>query len=173
MNPPLALKIKKKLSANGNIRIDNYYWLNERDNPKVINYIKAENEYTEQIMADYAEFKEKIYSEIIGRIKQNDESVPYKENGYYYYTRFEEGKEYPIYCRKKGDLASVEEVLLNVNKLAKGYAYFHISGIFISPDNNVMAYGVEHLVADCILFTLKIFRQVKFLISQYQILLDT
>ena len=143
MNPPLALKIKKKLSANGNIRIDNYYWLNERDNPKVINYIKAENEYTEQIMADYAEFKEKIYSEIIGRIKQNDESVPYKENGYYYYTRFEEGKEYPIYCRKKGDLASVEEVLLNVNKLAKGYAYFHISGIFISPDNNVMAYGVD------------------------------
>jgi oligopeptidase B len=143
MNPPLAIKIKKKLSSNGNIRIDNYYWINERDNPRVINYIKAENEYTEQIMADYSEFKERIYNEIIGRIKQNDESVPYKENGYYYYTRFEEGKEYPIYCRKKGNLNSVEEVLLNVNKLAKGHAYFHVSGIFISPDNNVMAYGVD------------------------------
>jgi oligopeptidase B len=143
MIPPIAEKIKKKLSINGNIRIDNYYWINERNNPKVINYIKAENDYTDALMADYSVFKDKLYNEIIGRIKQTDESVPYKENGYYYYTRYEEGKEYPVYCRKKGNLKTKEEILLNVNELAKGHAYIHVSGIFVSNNNKIMAYGVD------------------------------
>ncbi len=143
MIPPVAEKIKKELSTNGHSRIDYYYWLNERNNPKVIDYIKAENQYTEEVMADYSDIRDRLYDEIIGRIKQTDESVPYKDNGYFYYTRFEEGKEYPIYCRKKESLDSAEEILLNVNEMAKGKSYIHISGLFISIDNKIMAYGVD------------------------------
>jgi oligopeptidase B len=143
MKPPVAKRIKKVLVTNGQERTDYYYWLNERDNPKVLDYIRAENRYTEKEMADYSAFKNKLYNEIIGRIKQTDETVPYRDNGYYYYIRFEEGNEYPIYCRKKENLDSDEEVLLNVNELAKGHVYFHVSGIYISDDNNLMAYGAD------------------------------
>jgi len=141
--PPVAEIIKKELITNGHTRIDNYFWLNERENPKVIDYLNAENTYKDAVLKSTEGFQKKIYDEILGRIKQTDESLPYKENGYYYYTRFEEGKEYPIYCRKKGSLESAEEILLNVNIMAKGHKYFQVGGFTVSPDNKLLAYSVD------------------------------
>ena len=119
MKAPVAEKIKKELVFQGHVRTDNYFWLNERDNPKVLQYLKAENRYEDYIMRDTRKLQEKVYKEIVGRIKQTDMSVPYFENGYYYYTRYEDGKEYPVYCRKKGNLDGAEEVLLNVNEISQ------------------------------------------------------
>jgi len=143
MNPPKAEKIKKELSLHGHTRVDNYFWLNERDNPAVLEYLTKENEYTDHVLKDTKELQEKLYQEIIGRIKQTDMSVPYKENGYYYYTRYEEGKEYPVYCRKKENLEAAEEVLLNVNEMAKGYDYYNVGGFSVSPDNRLLSFGVD------------------------------
>ncbi|GEP93869.1 S9 family peptidase [Chitinophaga cymbidii] len=141
--PPVAEKIKKEMTIHGDTRIDNYYWLNERENPKVIAYLTAENKYLDTMLSPVKELREKLYEEMRGRIKEKDESVPYFQNGYFYYTRYEEGKEYPIYCRKKGNEASVEEIILNVNELAKGYAYYSAVGLNVSPDNKLLAYGVD------------------------------
>ncbi len=143
LRPPLAEKIPKKLLAHGHTRVDNYYWLKERDNPRVIEYLKEENAYKEALMKHTDSLQEKIYQEIVGRIKQVDISVPYREGGYFYYTRFEEGKEYPIFCRKKASLEEEEEILLNVHEMAEGYAYFHVAGYFLSPNNNLIAFGVD------------------------------
>lgn len=143
IKPPVAKKIKKELAIHGHTRIDYYYWLNERDNPEVIDYLKAENEYLKAVMKHTEPLQEKLYTEIIGRIKQTDMSVPYKDHGYYYYTRYEERKEYPIYCRKKGSLEAEEEILLNVNEMAEGYDFYDVEGFTISFDNNIIAYGVD------------------------------
>lgn len=143
VTPPAVEKIKKELTTNGDTRIDNYYWLNERENPKVIAYLTAENKYLDTILSPVKEFREKLYEEMKGRIKEKDESVPYFENGYLYYTRFEEGKEYPIHCRKKGSSSAPEEVMLNVNDMAKGQEYFNVAGLNVSPDNKLLAYGVD------------------------------
>ena len=145
MSAPVAEKKPKELTIHGDTRIDNYYWLNERENPEVISYLEAENAYREAEMADTKEFQEKLYEEMVGRIKQQDESVPYKENGYYYYVRFNEGEEYPVYCRKKDNLEAPEEVMLNVNEMAKGYAYYMVTGLSVSPDNKLLAFGVDTL----------------------------
>lgn len=142
VTPPTVEKIKKELTANGDTRIDDYYWLNERENPKVIAYLTAENKYLDTMLSPVKEFRTKLYEEMKGRIKEKDESVPYFENGYLYYTRFEEGKEYPIHCRKKGN-GGVEEIMLNVNDMAKGHEYFAVSGLNVSPDNKLLAYGVD------------------------------
>jgi oligopeptidase B len=141
--PPLATKQPKELTMHGDTRIDNYYWLNERENPDVISYLNAENDYTRQIMSDTEDLQENLFQEIVSRIKQTDESVPYKKNGYFYYTRFEEGQEYPIYARKKGDLDAVEEVMLNANERAKGKSYYAAAGMNVSPDNRLMAFGED------------------------------
>lgn len=109
----------------------------------MLNYLTAENEYLEASLKHTEPLQEKLYEEMVGRIKQDDESVPYQENGYWYYTRYEKGKEYPIYCRKKETLESPEEILLNVNELAEGYAYFQVRGLKVSEDNNLLAYGVD------------------------------
>lgn len=140
---PVAEIIKKELVAHGDTRIDNYFWLNERDNPKVIEYLNAENAYTEAVMKHTETFQNQLFDEIVGRIKKDDSSVPYKENGYYYYTRFEEGMEYPLYCRKKENLDSEEEIMLNVNEMAKDYAYYQVNGLNVSEDNQFLAYGVD------------------------------
>ena len=142
-SPPMAEKIAKELTVHEHKRIDNYYWLNERDNPAVIDYLKAENTYTDAMMKHTETLQEKIYNEIIGRIKQDDESVPYFENGYFYYNRYEKDKEYPVYCRKKESLEAEEEVLLNVNEMAEGFAYYQVGGMSISPDNKIIAYSVD------------------------------
>jgi oligopeptidase B len=143
--PPKAEKIPQELVTHGDTRIDNYFWMNQRDDQKVLDYLNAENSYTSEVMKKTEDFQQKLYDEIIGRIKQDDQSVPYKKNGYYYYTRYEEGKEYPIYCRKKGSLDAEEEVLLNVNEMAEGYAYYSVSGLNVSPDNKMLAFGVDTL----------------------------
>jgi len=143
IKPPVAEKIKKELIIHGDTRIDNYYWLNERENPKVIEYLKAENEYKEAVMKHTETLQENLYNEIVGRIKQTDKSVPFKTEGYYYYSRFEEGKEYPVYCRKKGSLEAEEEILLNVNEMAEGYGFYHVAGLTVSTNNNLIAFGVD------------------------------
>lgn len=145
IKPPRAEKIKKELTIHGDTRIDNYYWLKERDNPKIINYLIAENNYTDSVLKDVNPLRSKLFNEIIGRIKQEDQSVPYRDNGYFYYTRYEEGKEYPVYCRKKDNLDSPEEIMLNVNEMAMDYNYYSVVGLNISPDNNILAFGVDTL----------------------------
>ncbi len=141
--PPIAKKIPKKMEMHGDVRIDNYYWMNERENPEVIAYLNAENSYREAMMKHTEGLQKKLFDEMVGRIKQNDQSLPYKDNGYYYYTRFEEAKQYPIYCRKKGTLDAPEEIMLNGNEMAKGYKYFRIGGAAVSSDNKILAYGVD------------------------------
>jgi oligopeptidase B len=143
MKPPVADKRPKELTIHGDTRVDNYFWMNNREDTSVISYLIAENAYTDEIMKDTKELQEKLYNEIIGRIKQTDESVPYLDNGYYYYTRYEEGKEYPVYCRKKGNLEAEEEILLNVNEMAEGHDYFQVAGLTVSPDNQKIAYGID------------------------------
>ena len=139
----MAAKKAKELTIHGHTRIDNYYWLRERENPEVISYLEAENAYRESNMKHTEQFQKDLFEEIVGRIKQDDESVPYKDNGYYYYSRYEEGKEYPIFCRKKGSLEAEEEILANVNEMAEGYAYFQVGGLNVSPDNRYMAIGID------------------------------
>lgn len=141
--PPKAEKIKKELTIHGHTRIDYYFWLNERENPKVINYLEAENKYTKSVMKHTELFQEKLYDEIVGRIKQTDMTVPYKLNGYYYYRRYEEGKEYPFYARKKESLEAEEEVMLDVPKMAEGYSYYRVAGRTVSEDNRFLAFGVD------------------------------
>jgi oligopeptidase B len=140
---PVAKIIPEELTAHGHTRIDNYYWLNQRDNPEVIAYLEAENAYKEAVMAHTNDLQEKLFQEIVGRIKQTDMSVPYKDQGYYQYTRYEEGGEYPIYCRKKGSLDAEEEVVLNVDEMAKGHEYYSVAGYSTSSNNNLIAYGVD------------------------------
>ena len=142
---PTAAKIPKELSQQGQARIDNYYWLNERENPKVIDYLNAENEYTSNVMKPLKGFQENLFEEMKARIKETDSSVPYFSDGWYYYLRYEERQEYPIYCRKEGDLEAEENILLDVNVLAKGHEYYDVSGMSISPNKKVMAYGVDTL----------------------------
>jgi oligopeptidase B len=143
IKPPVADKIKKDLVIHGDIRTDYYYWLNERDNPEVIAYLEAENAYTTEMMKHTEAFREEIYQEIVGRIKQTDMSVPYRLNGYDYFTRYEEGKEYPVYCRKKAAPEAEEDVMLNVNEMAAGYSFYDIEDWEVSPDNKLIAYSVD------------------------------
>ena len=145
LREPIAEKIEKKLSIHGDTRIDEYYWLNQRGDKNVINYLNAENAYRDEYMQDYKNLEEELFLEIKSRIKEDDSSVPYLDNGYYYYTRYEKNKQYPIYCRKKGDLKSDEEILIDVNIMSEGYEYFRVGDIEISPNDKIMAYSVDTL----------------------------
>ena len=140
---PRAEKINKIMTMHNHERIDEFYWLNERGNPKVIDYLNSENDYRNSYMEYYKGLENELFEEIKSRIKEDDSSVPYLDNGYYYYTRFEKGKQYPIYCRKKDDLKNHEEILIDVNKMSQGHEYFRIGGIDISPNNKIMAYSVD------------------------------
>lgn len=141
--PPIAKIIPQELTIHGDTRVDNYYWLNDPENPEVIAYLEAENAYTKAMLKHTEAFQEKLFNEIKGRIKQDDQSVPILDNGYYFYSRYEEGKEFPIYCRKKGSLESEEEIMLDVNQMAEGYGYYSVSGLSVSPDNVYLAFGVD------------------------------
>jgi oligopeptidase B len=140
---PMPEKKPVKLELHGDVRIDNYFWLKERNNPDVIAYLEAENAYTEKMMAPMKGMQELLFSEIKSRIKEDDESAPYKRGDYFYYTRYVEGSEYPIYARKKGSLDSDEEILLDVNELAGDADYFAVRGFRVSPDDQVAAYGLD------------------------------
>jgi len=143
MEVPFAKKEPKTLTIHGDTRTDNYYWLNQRENPEVITYLEAENAYTKEMMGHTEDLQEKLFKEITGRIQQTDISVPYLENGYYYYSRFEEGREYPVYCRKRGSLESAEEIILDVNQLAEGHSYCSVGSLEVSEDSKLLAYSVD------------------------------
>ncbi len=154
INYPIAEKSPKLLTKHNDTRIDNYYWMklsdeqknqkpHDEQTKKVLNYLNAENDYRVKMMDHLEGFQEKLFEEIKGRIKQDDSSVPYKSNGYFYITRYEKGKEYPLYSRKKGNLEASEEIILNVNKLAEPYDYYNISSKSVSTDNTILAYGED------------------------------
>ncbi|HSM63376.1 MAG TPA: hypothetical protein VK833_05510, partial [Gillisia sp.] len=124
INPPKAKKIAKELKAHNTTRNDDYYWFNDKENPEVISYLEKENEYNKLMTAHTEQFQKNLFEEMKSRIKEDDSSVPYKLNGYWYLTRFEIGKDYPIYSRKKESLDAPEEILFDVNKMAEGYEYY-------------------------------------------------
>jgi oligopeptidase B len=140
---PQAKEISKSLKKHKEIRVDNYFWLNDRENPEVIEYLNKENSYYESMTSHTKGLQENLYEEMKARIKEDDSSVPYFYNGYYYITRFETGQDYPIFSRKKGSLLAEEEILFNCNELAKGHAYFKLGGLSISPDNKFASFGVD------------------------------
>ena len=141
--PPTAEKKPVELQIHGDVRIDDYFWLNERENPAVINYLEAENAYTESMLTETSGLQKRLVEEMKSRIKQDDVSAPYKHGEYYYYYRLEEGQEYPVYCRRKGSMNAGEEILLDVNKEAEGEAYFSVRGFKVSPDHKRAGYGVD------------------------------
>ncbi|MBO9612714.1 MAG: S9 family peptidase [Dyadobacter sp.] len=146
--PPVAVMKDHETGMHGDKRNDEYYWMGDffregPDSDKVVDYLKAENAYTDTMMAGTAKFQEALFSEMKGRIKEKDESVPVFSNGYWYYTRSEEGEQYFKYCRKKGSLEASEEILLDVDKMAEGHAYYSAVGFNVSPDNKLLAYGVD------------------------------
>ena len=143
LQPPVAKIIPKTLEKHGDKRIDNYYWLNERENPEVIDYLNKENEYYQKSTAHTKPLQDDLFVEMKSRIKEDDSSVPYFYNGYYYITRYETGKDYPIYSRKKGTLEAQEEILFDCNEMAKGHSYFSLGGLNISEDNKWAAFGVD------------------------------
>lgn len=146
--PPVAEIIPTTRVLHGDTVVDNYYWMIDyfkkgKDSSRVVQYLEAENKYTDTMMSGTKDFREDLFKELKGRIKEKDESVPVLNNGYYYYTRTEDGKQYFKYCRKKGSLSAPEEVLLDVDEMAKGLPYFSASGMKVSPDNKLLAYGVD------------------------------
>lgn len=143
LQPPVATIIPTELEKFGDLRIDNYFWLNDRENPEVIDYLNQENEYYQKMTAHTQEFQKELFEEMKARIKEQDESVPYLYNGYYYITRFETGKNYPIYSRKKGSLSAAEEILFDCNLLAEGQAYFKLGAMSISPDNKLALFSTD------------------------------
>ncbi len=143
LQPPIAKIIPHELEKHGHVRIDNYYWLNDRENPEVIDYLNKENDYYNQSTAHTKDFQKDLFEEMKARIKEDDASVPYFYNGYYYITRFEKGKDYPIHSRKKGSLEANEEIMFDCNEMAKGHSYFNLNGISISEDNQWVSFGVD------------------------------
>jgi len=145
VKPPSAQKIPQKLSKHGDTRIDNYFWMKERDSKNVLEYIAAENAYVKSAMGNANEIAEDLFKEMKKRIKEDDSTVPYKKGEFFYYARYEKGKEYAIYCRKKGNLSGPEEVILDVNELAKGKKYYAAAVVDFSPNGELMAFAVDEV----------------------------
>jgi oligopeptidase B len=143
MKPPVAKAIPKRLEKHGHVRVDEYYWMKDRENPEVSKYLEAENEYTASMMAPTRDLQETLFKEFKARIKQTDISVPYQRDGYFYYTRTEEGKNYPIYCRKKRSLDATEEIMLDVNQVAEGHKFCSVGGVQVSSGRDLLAYGAD------------------------------
>jgi oligopeptidase B len=143
IQPPVAKIIAKKLKKHNLTRTDNYYWLNDRENPEVTDYLNKENEYYNKMTAESKGFQKDLFEEMKARIKEDDSSVPYFYNGYFYITRFETGKDYPIYARKKGSLSANDEILFDCNIMAKDHPYFKLGGMSVSPDNKLAIFSVD------------------------------
>jgi len=141
--PPVAAKQPVELEMHGDVRVDDYFWLRERENPEVIAYLDAENVYADSVLADSSGLQERLVDEMAGRMQQEDISAPYKYGEYFYYYRYEEGQEYAIYARRKGSLDADEEVLLDVNVEAGDAPYFSVSGFRVSPDHTMAGYAVD------------------------------
>ena len=144
-NPPIAEKKHVEKPINGSVLVDDYGWLRERSSPSVHAYLEAENAYAEQVTADEKPFAEKLYQETLSHIQQTDTSVPYRKHGYWYYSRVEEGKQYPVLCRKKGMLTAPEEVMLDVNALAQGEKFMSLGNFQVSDDSNLLAYTTDNV----------------------------
>jgi len=156
LKPPVPKKEAHEMTLHDHTRTDDYYWMKLTDEQKqaekpdahtqeVLDYLNGENTYREGVMSHLKGFQNELFEEIKGRIKKDDASVPYKSNGYWYYTRYEKGKEYPFYCRKKGTIEADEEVMMNVNEMAEGFDYYQLGGLSVSPDNKWLAYSVDTL----------------------------
>ncbi len=143
LKTPSAKKIEKQLIKHNDVRIDDYYWLNERENPEVIAFLEQENAYYEAMTAHTKELKDSLFTEMKSRVKEDDSSVPYKFNGYWYATRYEVGKEYPIFTRRFEKEDAEEEIMFNCNHMAEGLDYFNLGGLSISPNNELAAFGVD------------------------------
>jgi oligopeptidase B len=143
IQPPIAKIIPKKLKKHKEVRVDNYFWLNDRENPEVIEYLNQENAYYQEKTAHTKDFQAQLFEEMKSRIKEDDQSVPYLYNGYYYITRFEKGQNYPIYSRKKESLSAKEEILFNCNEMAKDKPYFQLGALSISPDNKMALFSYD------------------------------
>lgn len=154
VQPPVAEKTPKKLEKHGDVRVDDYYWMRLTDEQKnaekpdehtqkVLDYLNAENAYYDTITAHTKDLKESLFQEMKARIKEDDESVPYKKNGYFYITRYEKGGQYPIYARKKENLEAKEEIMFNVNEMAKGFDYYTLGGLSVSEDNKIAAFAID------------------------------
>ena len=140
---PFAKQIPKKLTIHDDVRVDEFYWLNDRENPEVIDYLNKENDYYNAHTVKTKDFQVSLFDEMKSRIKEDDSSVPYKYNGYWYITKFKKGKDYPIYIRKKETLEAAEELLFDCNEMAKGHSYFRLVGLNISPNNKMSSYAVD------------------------------
>ncbi|MBN3034514.1 MAG: S9 family peptidase [Bacteroidales bacterium] len=143
LQPPVAVHTDHLLTIHGHTRNDPYYWLNRREDPKVIEYLKAENAYTESVMKHTRPLQEQLYQEMVSRIPQTDLSVPFPLNGYVYYTRYSESNEYPLICRKKDHPDAEEEIMLDVNEMAAGFSFFHVGDWEVSPDSKLVAFSVD------------------------------
>jgi len=143
--PPIAKQIPKELVAHNDVRIDHYFWMNDRENPEVIQYLEEENAYCDNALKHTEQFQKDLFEEMKAQIKEDDQSVPYKYNGYWYILKFETGKGYPIYIRRKETLEAPDELLFDCNKMAEGHSYFKLVGISISPDNKKVAFGLDTL----------------------------
>ena len=141
--PPVANRIEHRELRHGTTVIDNYYWLRDKSNPEVIKYLEAENVYTKAMTKDLEAFEQALYKEMLGRIKQTDLSVPVRRGDYLYYSRTEEGKQYPIQCRRKQSMNAPEEVLLDLNELAKGLEFLSLGVFEVSDDGNLLAYTTD------------------------------
>lgn len=145
MIAPKAKKIDHPITMHNDTRNDPYYWLNDRENEDVIAYLEEENKYTEEVLAPTKALQEKLFEEMKGRIKEDDSSVPYKFNGYWYLTEFQKGKEYPFYIRRKDELTNEDELLFNVNEMAEGHSYYQLGGLSISANNQYVSFGVDNV----------------------------
>jgi oligopeptidase B len=145
MKPPRARTSPQKLEKNGNVRVDDYYWMKDRENPEVVAYLNLENAYTDSMMRHTEALQERLFQEFRTRIKQTDVSVPYKQGDYFYYSRTEEGKEYPVYCRKKDSLKAPEEVLVDANKLAEGHSFCSVGQRIVSSSQDILAFSVDYV----------------------------
>ena len=141
--PPLAKKVEQVLEIHGDKRIDQYYWMNDRENPDVISYLEAENAYLEAKMEPVARLQEELYIEMKARIREDEQSAPVFSNGYYYYTRYETGGEYPVYCRRKSNMEADEEIILDVNDMAKPYSYYNVGQYDVSLNNKLLAFTYD------------------------------
>src|SRR3954468_3177814 len=140
--PPVAARKPKTLAKFGDRRVDPYYWLREKEDPEVIAYLEAENAYTQAVMKPLEPFREKLYGEMLARIRETDESVPYLRHGYWYYQREVQGLQYPIYARRSQTMEAPEEIILDVNELARGHKYTSVGLLDVSPDGTKLAYSV-------------------------------
>jgi oligopeptidase B len=143
IQPPKAKKIPKELKIHNDVRVDDYFWLNDRKDKEVIKYLTAENLYYDAMTAKYKAFENVLFEEMKARIKEDDESVPYKYNGYWYIVKYQIGKDYPVYIRRKDSLDNTDELLFDCNIMAEGHEYFKLAGLSVSPDNTMISFGID------------------------------